>query len=290
MRVLIVGCGYVGMRLGKDLAEAGHAVFGLRRTPAGADELMREGIRPLAADVTKPAELERLPQQYDWVVYCAATSGGGTEDYRALYLEGARNLVAWLASRPPQKLLYTSSTSVYGQDDGSLVTEESPSEPATETGRILVAAERVFLEAAESRKLPAVVLRLAGIYGPGRGYWLKQFLSGEARLEGEGLRLLNMIHCDDVAGGIIAAVERGKAGEIYNAVDDEPVSQRVMFEWLANKLGRELPPVTAAASGSKRGATNKQVSNRKLKEQLAYRFKYPTFREGFAAELDRLKL
>jgi nucleoside-diphosphate-sugar epimerase len=123
---------------------------------------------------------------------------------------------------------------------------------------------------------------LAGIYGPNRGFWFKQFMAGQATMEGNGGRFLNMIHRDDVVGAIAAVLERGKPGEIYNVVDDEPVAQKRLFGWLSERLGRPMPQtVPAADTPRKRGATNKRISNRKLKEQLGYRFRFPTFREGF---------
>ena len=133
-------------------------------------------------------------------------------------------------------------------------------------------------------------MRVAGIYGPGRGHWFKAFLRGEARIEGDGSRTLNMIHRDDLIGVIIAALERGQPGEIYNAADNEPVSQLRFFEWLAAELKRPLPPtVTADAEvWRKRGVTNKRVSNAKLKAELEYQFQFPDFRAGYAAELRRL--
>ncbi len=292
MRALIAGCGYIGLPLGAALAGLGHEVFGLRRSLQGAAELERAGIRPLAADITKAEELAGLPAGYDWVVNCVASSGGGAAQYRALYLEGTRNLLAWLAARPPKKFVYTSSTSVYGQTDASTVDESSPAEAASETAPILLETERVLLEAAAQRGFPAVIARLAGIYGPGRAYWLKQFLNGQARLEGAGGRFLNMIHRDDVAGVLIAALERGRAGQIYNAVDDEPVAQLDCFRWLAKALSRPLPPPAPEEPGTppKRGLTNKRVSNAKLKRELGYNFKYPTFREGFTAEIRSLAM
>jgi nucleoside-diphosphate-sugar epimerase len=139
-----------------------------------------------------------------------------------------------------------------------------------------------LLAAAREKNFPGVILRVAGIYGPGRGYWFQQFLRGEAQITGKGERILNMIHRDDLVGCIIAALERGKPAEIYNAVDDEPVKQLDFFHWLAAELGRPMPPsaVEPAEQTNKRGATNKRVSNSKLKTQLGYRFRYSTFREG----------
>jgi nucleoside-diphosphate-sugar epimerase len=202
-----------------------------------------------------------------------------------------RHLIDWLAAAPPQKFVFTSSTSVYGQTDGSAVAENSPAEPASETGRVLVAAERMLLDAARENKLPAIILRVAGIYGPERGHLFLQYLKGEARLAGRGEGLLNMIHRDDVAGCIIAALQRGQPGEIYNAVDDEPVAQIDFFRWLAQTLSREMPPVAAepAPAGRTRAVTNKKVLNRKLKAALGYSFQYPTFREGYTAEIRRLQ-
>jgi nucleoside-diphosphate-sugar epimerase len=289
MRVLIVGCGYVGFPLGVELLRCGHEVFGLRRS--AADELKAAGIFPLRADVTKLDELKKIPRDFDWVVNCAASGGGGAEDYRKIYLEGNRNLVAWLAGSPLKKFVYTSSTSVYGQSDGSVVTEDNPAEPAEETSKILVAAEKLLLAAAAERRFPAVILRVAGIYGPARGHWFKAFLRGEAHLEGEGSRWLNMIHRDDLIGAIMAALECGSPGEIFNAVDDEPVTQLKFFEWLAAELNRPLPPKVPVnpETWRKRGVTNKRVSNAKLRAELKYEFKFPDFRAGYAAETERLK-
>jgi nucleoside-diphosphate-sugar epimerase len=197
---------------------------------------------------------------------------------------------------PPKKFIYTSSTSVYGQNDGSVVTEKSPVEPEAETAKVLVEAETCLLAKDGSRgrsphlKNPAVILRVAGIYGPERGHWFRQFLRGEACIEGDGSRCLNMIHRDDVVGCIIAALKNGRAGEIYNAVDDEPVRQIDFIRWLVATLGKPLPPSVSEDVGiaRKRGATNKRVSNHKLKTELGYQFQHPDFRSGYGAELSRL--
>lgn len=290
MRVLIVGCGYVGLPLGVELVRRGHEVFGLRRSVLAEIELKAAGITPLHADITQPETLAQLPRDFDWVVNCSASGGGGAEAYRRVYLEGNRNLVNWLADVPLKKFVYTSSTSVYAQNDGSIVTEQSPAEPAADTAKVLVETEKLLLAAARQKNFPAVILRVAGIYGPGRGHSFKQFLRGEARIEGDGSRMLNMIHRDDLIGFIIAALERGLPGEIYNAVDDEPVSQLQFFEWLAAELNRPLP-LKVAADGEvsrKRGITNKRVSNAKLRVELNCQFQFPDFRAGYAAELRRL--
>jgi len=337
MRVLIVGCGYVGLPLGAELVRQGHAVFGLKRSADDA-ELKTAGITPLHADITRAETLTELPRDYDWVFNCAASGGGDVEAYRQLYLLGNRNLIEWLRPFPPRRYVYTSSTSVYGQNDGSLAVETDPVSPPTETGQILVATENLLLAVASGgasvlasrgddgsagvplagsdgpgnspagrqrsqvdwekgsrvrspHPFPVVILRLAGIYGPGRGHWFKQFLRGEARIEGDGSRFLNMIHRDDVVGAIIAVLQGGApVPSVFNAVDNEPVSQRDFFAWLAGQLGKPMPSSVPADAevNRKRGVTNKRVSNQRLKKMLGYQFKYPTFRQGYAAEIERV--
>src|SRR5882757_5231054 len=148
MRALIVGCGYVGLPLGAELVRRGHEVFGLRRSLLAEAELKAAGITPLHADITQPETLAKLPRDFDWVVNCSASGGGGVDDYRRVYLEGNRNLVSWLVETPPKKFVYTSSTSVYTQNDGSVVTETSPAEPDAPTGKVLVETEKLLLAAA----------------------------------------------------------------------------------------------------------------------------------------------
>ena len=280
MRVLVVGCGYVGRPLAEGLAAAGHDVLALSRKPPE----FKGGIVPIACDITHRDELKRVPRTHDVVINTASSSKGGVEEYRSVYFEGTRNLLGHLQF---QKYLWTSSTSVYGQSDGSIVTEESPAEPLAATSRILRETEEVLVKEGQG-----IILRLAGIYGPERGHLFQQYLRGEARIRGEGARWLNMIHREDAVGAIMAALEMGRAGEIYNVADDEPVTERDFFTWLARQLKRELPPAVSEGdfAGRKRGVTNKRVSNRKLREQLGYAFVYPTFREGYGSEILRLGL
>ncbi len=231
MKCLIVGCGYVGLPLGRELTRLGHEVFGLRRSNSAEADLKAASIQPLYADITKPETLEKLPREFDWVVHCVA-AGGDAENYQQVYLEGTRRLVEWLSASPPKKFLYTGSTSVYGQTDGAPVKETSPSEPAAETAKVLVGTEKVLMGAFQEKKFPVIILRVAGIYGPGRGHRFKQFIKNEAKIEGNGAQFLNMIHCDDVVGCILAGLKSGRPGEIYNAVDDEPVSVKTFFDCL----------------------------------------------------------
>ena len=310
MKCLIVGCGYVGLPLGVELLRQGHEIFGLRRSASAESELKAAGIKPLIADIIRSETLANLPREFDWVVNCVSSTGGNAEDYRQVYLQGTRNLVEWLSANPPKKFVYTSSTSVYGQTDGSQVKETSPVEPTAETAKVLVETEKLLIAACagsgagvsparidthgrdtRATTFPAVILRVAGIYGPDRGHAFKQFLKNEARIEGDGSRFLNIIHRDDLVGCIIAALKSGRPGEIYNAVDDEPVSQTNFFHWLAATVGKYPPPSVPEnpEENRKRGVANKRVVNRKVKMELGYQFKYPNFRKGYTAEILRLE-
>ena len=207
-----------------------------------------------------------------------------------MYFNGTRNLIDWLSATPPKRFVYTSSTSVYGQTDGAPVKETSSTEPASETSKVLVETEKLLLDVAGPAKFPAVILRVAGIYGPERGHLFQQYLKNEAKIEGKGERFINMIHRDDLVSVIAAALKNGRPGEIYNAVDDEPVAQIHFFRWLSEALGKWMPPFADEIedAGRKRGLTNKKLQNRKLKMELGYQFKYPTFRQGYTAEIQRL--
>jgi len=289
MRVLIVGCGYVGRPLGAELVRQGHEVFGLRRTAAADPDLRAVGIVPLHADISQHETLAPIRPDFEWVVNCAAPEGGTEADYRRTYLAGTQNLIRWLAGSPLRQFVHLGSTAVYGQDDGSLVTEASPTEPASATGRVLVETEQALLSAVRRHGFPAVLLRVAGIYGPGRTYYLQSLRRGAVGAERERDRFVNQVHRDDVVGAILAALARGQPGAIYNVCDNEPVRRADLERWLATALRLPVPPVAGAGGGapSRRGVTNKRVSNRRLRVELGYTFRFPTFREGYAAAMQQ---
>src|SRR5262252_123357 len=150
MHVLILGFGYVGRALAAKLIGSGHEVTGLRRKAVVAEDVPVKGLRLLNADITDAQSLLAVAAAYDWVVLCVSASGGGPRDYERAYVHGTKNVLKWLAAAPPGKLVYTSSTSVYGQTDGSCVDEDSPTEPRAETARVLLEAENVLLEPGRS--------------------------------------------------------------------------------------------------------------------------------------------
>ena len=269
MRILIIGCGYVGLPLGQALAGLGHEVHGIRRSKFSA-----EGITTQALDITQRGALDELPKDYDWVINTVSSSRGDLEAHRSVFVDGTRHLLDWLR-KSSTHLLFTSSTSVYGQLDGSWVDEHSATNPSGGTGGHLREAEETLLAAPHS----ATVLRVAGIYGPERGFLFQQFVKGEAVLSDGGNRWLNMIHRDDVISAILTAMELEPG--IYNVADDEPVTQKVFLEWLADRLGKPMPP-DGKTPPRKRAATSKRVRNAKLKA-AGWALRFPTFREGYEA-------
>jgi nucleoside-diphosphate-sugar epimerase len=263
----------------------GHEVEGIRKSRRNDAALKAAGIVPLLADITDAQSLSGSDPGYDWVVHCVSASGGGVAEYEDLYVKGTGHLVEWLSQVPPSKFVFTGSTSVYGQTDGSRVDETSQATPEAATGRVLIRAENLLLKAAETSGFPAVLLRVAGIYGPGRAYWLEQIRLGSGMVRGGVNRFLNMIHRDDVVGAVMAALTRGVPGRIYNVVDDEPVTQGDLFQWLLRRLGQLMPPnvsnTQVESAFRKRGTTNKRVSNQRLKDELGCQLKFPTFRQGY---------
>ncbi len=275
-RTLIVGCGYVGLPLALQLQERGDEVTGWVRSEKSAEELAQKGVdRIVIGNVAEEIGWSGVGQKFDAIVHCASSGGGGAAAYREVYLEGVRQMNR---NQPQARRIFVSSTSVYGQADGAWVDESSSTEPEAETSRILVEAE------AEALKPGAIVVRAAGIYGPGRAALFEKFRRGEAVMEGDGTRWVNSIHQADLVRALIHLLNAGVPGQIYNASDDEPVTLRDFYAWCGEKLGKPLPPPGAPDPKRKRGLTNKRVSNRKLRD-TGWAPAFPSFREGLAERI-----
>jgi len=205
----------------------------------------------------------------DFAVHCASTKGGGVEAYRAVYVDGCKNL---LAAFSPRRFVFVSSTSVFGQVNGEVVDETSVTEPASPTGGVLLDAERVALNASGS------VVRLGGIYGPSRSVLLQKFLEGSATIDEGVARVINQIHRDDAADAILHVAELA-GGEVFHVVDSDPQLQPELMEWLADFFGRDVPPTAPRALGKRRGWSNKAVSNKKLRDS-GWSPRYSSFREA----------
>jgi nucleoside-diphosphate-sugar epimerase len=270
-RILIAGCGYVGQATGDLFHAAGWAVEGWTHSAKSAAKLSTKPYPVYGVDIADQAQIQARAGAFDAVIHCASSSGGGVEAYRQIYLNGARNLLIRFSG---SQMLFTGSTSVYAQCDGSWVTEESETKPAREEGRILLETEELVLGDG------GIVARLGGIYGPGRSALLTKFLSGTAMIDPENDRFINQVYRDDIAGALFLLLNRlSLAREIYNVVDDQPILQSECYRWLAERMNRPGPPIGKAKGQPKRGASNKRVSNAKLR-RLGWVPQYRTFAEA----------
>jgi nucleoside-diphosphate-sugar epimerase len=268
-RILIAGCGYVGEATADLFHSAGWNVEGWVHSQDSAARLSAKPYRVGLVDISQRDEIAEQTEAFDAVIHCASSRGGDAEAYRQIYLNGARHL---LENFRKAKILFTSSTSVYAQRDGSWVTEESETKPLRETSRILLEAEKLILEKR------GIVVRLAGIYGPQRSALLSKFLNGTATIDPQSDRFVNQVHRDDIALALFLLLNREaqESVQIYNVVDDQPILQSECYRWLAQRLNRPLPPTRKYEQPRKRGDTNKRVSNAKL-HQLGWTPVYPTF-------------
>ena len=271
-RVLIAGCGDIGTHLGLRLSADGAQVFGLRRTI----NQLPDGIHGITADLADPATLDNLPT-CDYLFYTAAAKSRDPGVYRRTYVDGLRNLLASLPE-PPRHLFLTGSTGVYHQHEHDWVDEQSPTQPETESGKVLLESEQLAL----SSGIPATVVRFSGIYGPGRNHLQRQVLAGIAA-PAEPLHFSNRIHRDDCVGVLQHLMQRAEEGAalkpVYLASDDCPTPIHEVMEWLADRLG-----VTITERHPVRRGGSKRCNNRRLKAS-GYRFIYPDYRSGYAGML-----
>jgi nucleoside-diphosphate-sugar epimerase len=265
--VLVLGCGYLGRRAAALWHSAGRRVVALTRGRAA--ELAALGLEPLPGDVLDPASLTHLPEAAT-VLYAVGFDRAAGRSMRDVYVSGLGNVLAALPQ--PERFVYVSSTGVYGQTDGSEVDETSPTEPRDEAGRVALEAERLLRD-----RLPAaIVLRFAGLYGPGRLLRRQAIFNGEP-LVGDAEKWLNLIHVEDGARAILAASERGRPGETYLIADGTPVRRRDFYTRLAHVLGAPPPRFEP---GVPTVEANRRVRNDKARAELGFTPTYPSYREG----------
>ena len=281
MAKLIVGCGYLGYRVAQRWRAAGDEVLVVTRDATRAARFAAEGFRPIVADVLRPESLAGL-RAVDVVLYAVGydrTSGVSIED---AYPRGLKNVLDALPASIG-KLIYVSSTGVYGQATGETVDEDSPCEPTRPGGRAALAAEHVL--AAHPLGNRGIVLRLAGIYGPER-IPLAADIRASRPLAVPADGHLNLIHVDDAAAVVVAAAERAVPPRTYVVSDGHPVERRAYYEELARLIGAPEPTFAAAAPGSPatdRAGTDKRMTNARLLAELPIQLAYPSYREGLAA-------
>ncbi len=287
--VMIFGCGYVGTELARRLLDVGVRVGALTRNAERIAELRAMGlVEVIAAPLHAPDWQQQLRGDYEAVVNCVSSAGGGLEGYRLSYVEGQQRILEWLDGRLPRSYVYTSSTSVYPQDGGVEVDETAATNGPSPTAKLLLEAEGLV---AGASALPQwYVLRLAGIYGPGRHYLLDQLLGASAAIPGRGDYALNMIHRDDAVDAILAALGGVAPSGIYNICDSEPTHKAVVLADLAARLNHPAPRFDTESVSprlERRGGSmpDRRVSNRKALCVLGWVPRYPSFREGYAALL-----
>ncbi|MEN9835380.1 MAG: hypothetical protein RL011_1573 [Pseudomonadota bacterium] len=274
MRTLIVGCGYVGRRLAEMLAkDSDHEVFALSRSAS----LNLPSVTSIALDLVN-GDLSVVPRSLDRIFYCAAPDEPSVEAYKNIYVVGLQRFLNLLdrSGSHDARLLLTSSTSVYGQHHGELVTEDSPTEPASPTAKVIIQGEKLLRPGDTS-------VRLGGIYGPGRTSFVTAVKSGTMVVNPGASAYTNRIHRDDAAAVLKYCSELNNQPAIINGVDTESATRAAVARWLADYLEVELR-TTDGSEESHFLRGNKRVSSQRLID-AGYKFIYPTFREGYSAVL-----
>ncbi|MBJ18710.1 MAG: NAD(P)-dependent oxidoreductase [Deltaproteobacteria bacterium] len=277
-QVVIAGCGYVGNALAGMLRKEGHEVYGIRRDVTG----LAAGVKGIAGNVANPESLGPAPARVEYAVYVVAADGGSEQAYRQAYLDGLAGFLEWLRDegQRPRRIVMASSTAVYGQRRGEPIDEDSPTHPTQFRGETLLASEGLLAASGIS----SVVVRLGGIYGPGRADLIDRIRERALRL-----RLVehftNRIHRDDAAGLIRHLLFHPDPEPLYLGVDDRSEEEGEVLRWLAKELGveaprEESPEGESGASNRRRAVGSKRCSNRRARES-GYRFRYPSFREGY---------
>lgn len=269
--VLLAGCGDLGTALGQRLAERGWQATGVRRRPG---HLPAE-ISPFALDLTDPGTAALPPA--DAAVITLTADGRDVDAYERTYLGALRGLHRALLSgeSAPKRVVLVSSTGVLGGGDGEVVTEETAPSPERDTARVLLAAEELAAELFPG----LVIVRPAGIYGPGRTSLIDRVRRGDALAHN---RMTNRIHRDDLVTVLQAVLESPEPPPLLHAVDTEPALLGDVAAHIAGLLGVPVPPDSSTTS---RGAPRGKALDASLMHRFVGELRYPTYREGYDALL-----
>ncbi len=262
-RLLIAGCGDLGIRLARRLTPEHWTVHGLRRHP----ERLPDTIQGIKADLSEPKSLKNMSSEWDGIVYQATPDSRAPEPYRRAYVTGLDNLLSHCKS--VGRLIFVSSTAVYGQSEGEWVNEESVTEPGSFSGQTLLEAEAIAAAANGMR------VRFSGIYGPGRDFLMRSVLSGQARCRTSPPQWTNRIHAEDCAAALKHLLELEQPANLYCASDSLPTRRCDILDWLAEQL--KAPAPGRDEEGQDQG---KRVSNERLTDS-GFVFQYPDFRTGY---------
>ncbi|KRE88572.1 NAD(P)-dependent oxidoreductase [Frateuria sp. Soil773] len=272
-RVLLAGCGDLGLRVAQCLLARGDEVFALRRRPPAA---AGDGLRWLRGDLVRPESLAGLPEGITQLVYLPTPDARDEAAYRAVFLDGLAGLCRALDVAALRRVLFVSSSAVYGEHDGGWVDEATPADPPGFNGAVLLEAERWLA----AQALPSVVLRLAGLYGPGRLQLIERLRAGQARAPHDRPHWANRIHIDDAAAAVAHLLRLEWPEPLYLGVDDTPLPLDVLHGYLASLAGAPRPAEGAAPPG----IGSKRLSNARLRAS-GFAPRWPDAREGYAALL-----
>ncbi|MEO5574015.1 MAG: SDR family oxidoreductase [Gammaproteobacteria bacterium] len=285
--VLIIGCGDIGQRVAALHRQQGDSVSALARTVAGATHLQAQGIAVLAGDLDDPHTLSALPVSDALVYYFAPPPEAGMVDPRMANFIAALNL-----EHAPNRLVYLSTSGVYGDCQGAWVTEDTPPRPQTARAKARLAAEQTLTDWSKQQGADIVILRVGGIYGPGR-LPVARIKEGLPVVRSEECPYTNRIHADDLARVCLVAAECGKSGAIYNVCDGEPSTMTDYFNGVADRLGLSRPPAISLAE-AQRVLTpgmlsylneSRRMDNRRMREELDVTLLYPNLQAGLAASI-----
>ncbi|MCY2964747.1 MAG: SDR family oxidoreductase [Planctomycetota bacterium] len=299
---LVIGCGYLGRRVADVWLNQGDRVLAVTRSTARADEFRRAGLIPIVADVTNPVSLPHITG-IDTLLYAVGLDRSAGQSQRTVYVDGLRNVVSAITpatgaepaespstspvgvsgerqTAPPAGVgifLYISSTSVYGQAAGEWVDEVSETVPTAENGRVCLDAERLLKESIPQ----AIILRSAGIYGPGRMVARLESLRAGTPVTGNPDAWLNLIHVDDLVNTVLRCQSCGVPGDTYLVTDDAPLRRRDFYQRVADFAGAPAPTFAPLPIDSaERTVFNKRCSNRRLRHELKVELRFPTVAEG----------
>ncbi len=286
-RLVIFGCGYVGSAVARAAVVAGAHVEVLTRNPEKAVTLRALGLaKVVVAELSANEWHGQIERGADFVVNCVS-SGGGPDGYRKSYLEGMASIITWAAKggTPIGTMLYTSSTAVYPQGGGAVVDETALAEGATPNGKVIRESEILLEKVAASACARWFILRLAGIYGPGRHHLLNQLREGVTELGGSGAHRLNLIHRDDIVSAMLACLMAPEAigRQIFNVADTAPAAREAVVRWLAERLQRPMP-VFDGVPGTRRGGEpmpDRVIASGKIQSILGWRPQYADYQAGF---------
>ena len=272
-KILIAGCGYVGNELGERLSSQGHEVWGIKREINS----IHPSIQSISADLSKKDTLQKLPKNVDYIFYMPSPGARNENVYNNVFLKGIRNLVECMEEKKYdiKKIFFISSTSVYAQNSGEWIDENSSTKPKSSTANIILQTENYLL----NNYFKTTIVRFSGIYGPGRTGFLNKMINDGKTFAHN--RFTNRIHRDDCANALIHLMNLPNCENIYLGSDNDPADLSVMASWIMEKKGpknEELEYLTRIKFS--KTESNKRCSNKKLKE-TGYKFLFPTFREGY---------